>query len=763
MPLPTGFSEGAGSPIVQFNALGQVFISFMAVTFKGQTVITEITPGMVTFSYNSNNGQPIQLDQTTTAAQVKGDLSAITGLRAVGAVTVSGNNGGPFTLSFGAGVVGPTLLSVANSDQSISTPAASIQPGEASALASGDFEDRGQAGTTSNNGIFAARGTEYGLNWGTPVVIVSHQCDGINPVFFEDLPQLAIDNSAASPNFGNLYEVWTRVYPAGQFPNSPTATGGTDIMIAVSKDDGQTWQTQYKNIPGLNTPVTALNDIENTAAVGGGTGNPIGVGFIDQPHVTVGADGSIYVAYVSGGPFAVAYSSPVSAGSTFTGPDYKSSERLAFGNNAGTSIYESGIGNPNDQNTDQFRTFNAKEILADPSHAGWVYAVSTMFVNDANGNTIDPADVVFARSTDYGVTWTPATVLNDDNGGQNATGLPTDVIDGQAQPRLAVDKQGNIGVIWYDTRRDPAGNDLDVFGTTSTDHGVTFRPNFRVSSQSFEPNLGAFKNALTQPGRPEVVVFNFATSTLVDASGQLDYYIGDFPGLAMANGTIYAAWTDTRNNGASSSGNQDVYFASYPVTPAPAAPPDRFAPNDTAALATNLGTHIQVVVPKLALPEGYEEWFQLGAAATGTLTISAASNGNLALASGTLQLQLFDDSGTNLLASGSDLDNTAGNFIGQSLAYPSKVGENFLVRVFRSNSVNTATALYQLSLQSLTADLGRQVIVDQAGTLGAGGEAVYKLTAAAAGSLQIQFTEGERSWELESGCRRSKHFRQLDS
>ncbi|MGO9114377.1 MAG: FG-GAP-like repeat-containing protein [Thermoguttaceae bacterium] len=654
VPLPRGFSEGAGNPIVQFNAQGQVFVSFMAVTFKGKV---------------------------------------------------------------------------------------------ASALASGDFEDRGAAGITSNNGIFEARSDDGGKSWDPAVAIVSHVYNGSTLVFFEDLPQLAIDTSPTSPNFGDQYEVWTRVYPPGQFPNEPNSSGGTDIMIAVSKDDGQTWQVQYHKDPDLAAPVTAIDDSQNDiTAAGGGTGTPLGQGFVDQPHVTVGPDGSVYVAYFAGGDFAVAYSPPSAAGSYFLLPDYKSTDRVAFGNDDNVFVNESGIGSG-----DLFRTFPVREIVADPTRPGTVYAVSTISVADANGNTIDPADVIFARSTDYGLTWTSsfevggvsASVLNDDNGGQKATGLSTDVIDGQTQPRLAVDNDGNISVIWYDTRRDPAGQDLDVFGTTSTDGGRTFSSNFRVTSQSFDPSLGAFKNPTTQPGGPVVTALDFATGQVGPASGQLNYYLGDFPGLAMANGTIYAAWTDTRNSRAGSMGNQDIYFASYAVSPAPAAPIERYAPNNTAKLATNLGTHTELVVPKLALPAGYEEWFQVVAAASGTLTISAASIGDIALAVDTLDLQLYDDTGTNLLASGSDLDNAAGNFIGQSLAYAkSTVGESFLVRVFRSNSVDTTPTQYDLSLQSLTADLGTQVVVDQPGTIAAGGEAVYKLTAAATGSLQLQFTQG---------------------
>src|SRR5205085_11409508 len=119
--------------------------------------------------------------------------------------------------------------------------------------------------------------------------------------------------------------------------------------------------------------------------------------------------------------------------------------------------------------------------------------------------------------------------LNDDNGGRQATGLPDDVTGGQALPRLVTDAQGDVALIWYDTRRDPADHLLDVFGTVSSDGGRTFSPNFRVTDRSFDADAGRF----------------------TDAVGQPDFYLGDALGLALADGTAYAAWTDTRN------GNQD--------------------------------------------------------------------------------------------------------------------------------------------------------------------------------------------------------------
>ena len=118
---------------------------------------------------------------------------------------------------------------------------------------------------------------------------------------------------------------------------------------------------------------------------------------------------------------------------------------------------------------------------------------------DAEGNVIDAGDVIFARSTDYGQTWqttfqiggTPRQRPQRRQRRPAATGAEDDVASGQALPRLAVDAQGNVAVIWYDTRRDPADHLLDVFGTVSTDGGQTFSPNFRVTDQSFDADQGS--------------------------------------------------------------------------------------------------------------------------------------------------------------------------------------------------------------------------------------------------------------------------------
>ena len=302
-------------------------------------------------------------------------------------------------------------------------------------------------------------------------------------------------------------------------------------------------------------------------------------------------------------------------------------------------------------------------------------------------------------------------MLNDDNFGQSPTGAPGDVIDGQAMPQLAVDAQGNIGVIWYDTRHDPADTLLDVYGTISNDGGQTFSTDFRITDQSFNPNLGAF----------------------TDATGQTDYYLGDRIGLAMANGTADAVWTDTRN------GNQDIYLSSFSINPAPAPPTNRFGPNNTPALATHLRQVITRSVPKLTIAAGDQEWFQLQAAATGTLTVSAA----LATPGDGVRLDLFDAGGTTLLATGTAVLNSSGQVSGQSLKSPGQSGQTYLVEVLPGPAaVAAAQAVYTLDVQSLTADLGDQVYGVQSGSLAPGTNAYYALATPAAGSLEVVLTPG---------------------
>lgn len=126
-------------------------------------------------------------------------------------------------------------------------------------------------------------------------------------------------------------------------------------------------------------------------------------------------------------------------------------------------------------------------------------------------------DVFLATSGDDGRSFASAMRLNDDP-----------VANGRHQylPRLAVAPSGRLDAILYD-RRDDAQNERNhVYYTFSTDGGRSFRPNLRVTSESFHAGTGA-------------------RYSVPSAAGLVEF--GSRLALAPTRSGVLAAWTDTRN------------------------------------------------------------------------------------------------------------------------------------------------------------------------------------------------------------------------
>lgn len=129
----------------------------------------------------------------------------------------------------------------------------------------------------------------------------------------------------------------------------------------------------------------------------------------------------------------------------------------------------------------------------------------------------DP-DILSIRSTDGGDTWSAPVRVNDDAGAE-----------AQWFPWIAFDEVGVAHVVWYDRRHD--GTSIDVYVARSTDGGVTYEPNVRVTDQGF----------LHVP--PWEVSLNF---------------LGDYTAIAAAGGFAYPSYQDAR------AGEQDVYVSKIP-------------------------------------------------------------------------------------------------------------------------------------------------------------------------------------------------------
>lgn len=155
---------------------------------------------------------------------------------------------------------------------------------------------------------------------------------------------------------------------------------------------------------------------------------------------------------------------------------------------------------------------------------------NTLYVSWSDGRNGDE-DVFLRRSADGGRTWSPPARVND-NPMQDGTR--------QHLPRLAVEADGRVDVLFLDRRRDQRDVMTDAFLASSDNGGRSF-DNVRLSSTSFDSRVGP------SIGPPFGVDFG---SRLGLVSG------GEQP--------VVAVWTDTRL-GTEATGRQDVVAAQVEV------------------------------------------------------------------------------------------------------------------------------------------------------------------------------------------------------
>ena len=134
-------------------------------------------------------------------------------------------------------------------------------------------------------------------------------------------------------------------------------------------------------------------------------------------------------------------------------------------------------------------------------------------------STPDVLDVMFARSTDGGLTWSDPVRINDDS----------DPAAYQWFGTMAVAPDGRIDAVWLDTRDDPGGFQSSLYHSFSIDGGLSWSANEQLS-ESFDPQIG-------WPNQAKMG----------------DY----FDMMSDANGA-HLAWAATFN------GEQDVYYGFIP-------------------------------------------------------------------------------------------------------------------------------------------------------------------------------------------------------
>jgi hypothetical protein len=246
---------------------------------------------------------------------------------------------------------------------------------------------------------------------------------------------------------------------------------GTDILVSRSTDGGQSFQAPI-NISSYSSH--------------------------QWPVPVVGADGAVYIAWVNYSPLSIRFAKSTNGGASFGSDRSLTSVSFYPGNiNGGIMTFP-------------FPAMDA-DITGGP-YNGNLY-VAYMDYGSGSGT-----DIFFKRSTNDGTTWSPAIRINDDPQGVNRD---------QFHPWISIDEAGVISVIFLDRRDDPGNYYYNLYMTQSSDAGVTWSDNIRISDISSDPQAGSARAGL----------------------------LGEYIGLTSSNGRVNPLWTDTRN------GHQDAYTA----------------------------------------------------------------------------------------------------------------------------------------------------------------------------------------------------------
>jgi hypothetical protein len=320
--------------------------------------------------------------------------------------------------------------------------------------------------------ILVTRSTDNGATWSYPEALNGHA--GVDGSDRDDWPQVTTDG------LGNWVAVWAS--------NSTMFAGGDyDILVARSTDGGATWT--YPAVLNYSPPTETGAD-RYVQVTTDGLGHWLAVWDSTEPNVGsgIGTDYDILVARSTDN--GATWTQPVALNTNATadsGLDYDPQVTTDGGGNWLAVWYSqddlSGtIGTDMDilvaRSTDNGATWTAPAVLN--SNA---YSDDPVSANDrhpqvttdglghwvavwASINTIAPFwDVLVSRSTDNGATWTALALL--------------DLLTGPGHdehPQVTTDSAGNWLAVW-DSNDDvdgAIGGDKDILVSQSTDNGVTW-------------------------------------------------------------------------------------------------------------------------------------------------------------------------------------------------------------------------------------------------------------------------------------------------
>lgn len=390
--------------------------------------------------------------------------------------------------------------------------------------------------------------TTDGMSWSAPLpVVISSNSE------LRSQANLEVDARSTGAYAGSLYMSW--------FYSDNVAPFNHGIQMRYSRDGGRTWSAdiqvsdsgnEYSNNP---LPVVAPNGDVYIAFEELDNGS-----ITNQPRLYLdkSTDGGTTWntdQVISGAPI-------VSVGR----PDPEGHEFTLVGSANCTQ------GTLNLLHVDHFPS-----IAISPDNSNTVYAVWNDSRWDATLNTcgdqvpVHHSDIAFSRSTDAGATWTQPLRLNDDLMGN---GLD------QFQPIIQVAPNGEVGASWFDRRYGIGGYQYNVEYSGSTDGGITWSANQRISDRSSNPDAN--------PDQESVDDIGFRT------------------GLVFGPDYVLAAWPDSRNwDGSPADRRLDIFADRQALAgPIPSVTPTQLTTETPTQVVTATGTPTVCTISFEDVPTG---------------------------------------------------------------------------------------------------------------------------------------------------------------
>jgi hypothetical protein len=361
----------------------------------------------------------------------------------------------------------------------------------------------------NESGISVSTSHDGGKTFGLPVSVY----DDTTGTIFSDKPWIGIDDTDG-PNRGDIYVVWSYDYnnndSCGAVGNPPCTQ---ELAFSRSTDGGKTF-APVKQIEGTAPFCTNSAD-----------GRPRDSRKCDAALGAIPAvlpDGTLAVAFA----YVDLNASDPDSGAAPSKPAAQQllpTKMLVVTSPDGGATWTNPVliatihDLPVVFAPERYRNFSLPAFADDPK-TGQLYLT---WSDEQAGD----ADIVLTTSRDHGVTWSSPMRVNDDPLKNGAN---------QFQPQIAVAPDGVVSVAFFDTRNDPTHKLIDVYLAQSDDHGATFHPNVRVTTESWDPTVKA---------------------PLVGNGLQ---FIGDYQGLAVDDHFAHPFWNDTRTS------DQEIFTAAVP-------------------------------------------------------------------------------------------------------------------------------------------------------------------------------------------------------